>query len=49
MSDVREVSEYHEWYAGTLYGIAECIDNELHALIDASGIPKLALRILRAM
>lgn len=32
MSDVREVSEYHEWHAGTLYGIGERIDDAMHEL-----------------
>lgn len=47
MSDVREVSEYHEWHAGTLYGISERIDDAF-AVIAKPILEKLS-RILNAL
>lgn len=32
MSDVREVTEYHEWMAGTVSGAGERLDDALRAL-----------------
>jgi len=49
MSDVREVSEYHEWHAGTLYGIGESIDDAMRELIEATGFPRIIRRILDAL
>ncbi|WP_311878667.1 hypothetical protein [Microbacterium forte] len=34
MSDVREVSDYHEWMAGTVAGAGERLDGALRELFE---------------
>lgn len=47
MSDVREVTEWHEAMEGTLTVAAERMNDALDALVAASGIPAAILRIIR--
>ncbi|WP_147251335.1 hypothetical protein [Microbacterium sp. H6] len=46
MSDVREVTEWHEAMEGTLTVAGERLGDEMDDLIEASGIPKLAFRVV---
>lgn len=46
MSDVREVSEWHDAMEGTLTVAAERLNDAYDALIEATGIPKLITKFL---
>lgn len=45
MSDVREVTEWHEAMEGSLTVAGERLSDAMDELIEASGVPRLALRI----
>lgn len=46
MSDVREVTEWHEAMEGTLTVAGERLSDAMDDLIEASGIPNLAFRAI---
>lgn len=47
MSDVREVTEWHEAMEGTLTVAVGQLSDAMDELIEASGIPRLMIRIIR--
>lgn len=46
MSDVREVSEWHEAMEGSLTVAGEQLSDAVDALVEASGIPAAVVRLI---
>lgn len=46
MSDVREVTEWHEAMEGSLTVAGERLSDAMDELIEATGVPRLVLRIV---